>query len=205
MNKKNLSLILVILGTIGICTYFLTSKPPITPKNNNTVNKDNITDTTKQSNVSNNDKTTNVTPNAYDEKVAPVNTDKSSSSLTIDTLAKSLDCVEYTVKEGDTLSSICKKYTNHCSPSTVNYLICLVNGIDSNDKLNVGAKIKIPEDAINNGSLHKIVKNDTWYKFTNEYYKNYNVKDVVDVVSKINNMKDSTLILDKTIFLPSIK
>lgn len=210
MNKKSLSLILVVAGTALICTYFIMPKNNMsdgTKVNQGNSSVSNVLD--NSSNKENNDKIDNkdnlpATPNAYREQVSPVNSDALSENLTLENYIKTLDCIDYTVKEGDTLNSISQNYTNHCSLYTVKYLISLVNNLQSDD-LKVGTTLKIPEDTINNGSLHKIVKNDTWYKLTNEYYKNYKVEDIENLVSKLNNMNDTTLVLDKTVFLPSIQ
>lgn len=217
MNKKAISMVAAIVGTAAICTYIALPRKAAqnTATNNNKQISQNTTNTTENtsstesgdtaSSSTNNTDTANVAPNAYTEKVSPTNTDSKNVSLSLADYTKSLKCTDYTVKFGDTISSISKQYTGHCNYNTVKNILCLVNNKKSTDDLVVGSTFKIPETALTSGTLHKVVKNDTWYKLTKEYYKNYKVEDVENFISSINNMNSKTLMLDTTVYLPQIQ
>lgn len=213
MNKKAISMVAAILGTAAVCTYILLPRKDATVKpadntkqiaDNNKVQSTNQEGENTALNSQNKD-TQNVAPNAYKEKVSATNTDSKLASLTLADYAKSLKCTDYTVKMGDTIESLSKKYTEHCNLNTVKNLLCLVNNKKSTDDLIVGSTFKIPETALTSGTLHKVAKNDTWYKLAKQYYKNYKVEDVEKFICSLNDMKNNTLVLDTTVYLPNIQ
>ena len=46
---------------------------------------------------------------------------------------------------------------------------------------------------------------DKWYKLAKQYYKNYKVADVEKFICSLNDMKNNTLVLDTTVYLPNIQ
>lgn len=212
MNKKTISMVAAIAGTAAICTYILMPRKDASVKpadntkqiaENSTVkSNDGAGNTASNSQNNNADK---VAQNAYPEKVSPTNTDSKPATLTLADYTKSLKCTDYTVKFGDTIASISKQYTGHCNLNTVKNILCLVNNKKSTDELIVGSTFKIPEAALTSGTLHKVAKNDTWYKLSKQYYKNYKVEDVEKFITSLNDMKNNTLVLDSTVYLPAVQ
>lgn len=65
-------------------------------------------------------------------------------------------------------------------------------------------QINIPEITFKNGMVYRIVQGDTWTKICNEYYPVYDLNYIMNLLIYVNDLKDTTLPLDTTIFLPKI-
>lgn len=104
---------------------------------------------------------------------------------------------EYTVKQGDTLFSICMKFYNSKEP--LEKLKSVNNIVDSID-LKIGQVIKLPEvihDPINNKDLisveYTVEKGDTLYSISMKIYKTSNkVKEIMD----LNNIQQPEKIIE---------
>ncbi len=95
----------------------------------------------------------------------------------------------YTVKIGDTLYSIARKYN-----LTVDELMKLNN--KSNNILSVGEKLIISKDNPNKDTIYKVVKGDTLYKIANKF----NVS--VDNLKVINNKTNNIISIGEELIIP---
>lgn len=124
--------------------------------------------------------------------------------LNLSDFISNLQCKEYILQKGETLCVIARKFENKCNLNSTIELITLKNNLSSPNKLNAGTHLLIPEDAINNGNLYKVAKGDTWYKIVKNYYPEYDVNSIMNLVVKINQLPSNELPLDENIFLPAV-
>lgn len=92
----------------------------------------------------------------------------------------------YTVKSGDTLYAIAKKYNTSVDA------IKKLNNMTSNS-LSINQVLKIPVSSV---KTYKVVKGDTLYGIA----KKYNTS--VDAIKKLNNMTSNTLSIDQILYIP---
>lgn len=92
----------------------------------------------------------------------------------------------YTVKSGDTLYAISKKYN-----TTVDAIKSL-NNLSSNN-LSINQVLKIPGNSTQ--QTYKVVKGDTLYAIAKKY------NTTVDKIKSDNNLKDNTLSIGQTLYL----
>ena len=99
---------------------------------------------------------------------------------------------------------ILMKYNSTCPLNSSLKLIKSVNKFNSPDEIKAGMQINIPEITFKNGMVYRIVQGDTWTKICNEYYPVYDLNYIMNLLIYVNDLKDTTLPLDTTIFLPKI-
>ena len=106
-----------------------------------------------------------------------------------------LECLVYTVKKGDNLYSIAKKYN-----TSVNE-IKRYNGL-KNNLLNIGDRIVIPcnvvndyKDINNNYVPYTILKGDTLYSIAKKF------GTTEDKIKELNDLKDNNLVVGNTIIV----
>lgn len=106
-----------------------------------------------------------------------------------------LECLVYTVKKGDNLYSIAKKYN-----TSVNE-IKRYNGL-KNNLLNIGDRIVIPcnvvndyKDINNNYVSYTILKGDTLYSIAKKF------GTTEDKIKELNDLKDNNLVVGNTIIV----
>lgn len=92
----------------------------------------------------------------------------------------------YTVKSGDTLYAIAKKYNTSVDA------IKKLNNMTSNS-LSINQVLKIPVSSV---KTYKVVSGDTLYGIA----KKYNTS--VDAIKKLNNMTSNTLSIDQILYIP---
>lgn len=124
--------------------------------------------------------------------------------ITIQEFINNMQCADYTVKSGDTLTDIAGRYSSTCSLNASLKLIKTANNINSSTSLQSGMILKIPEKILKNGTVYKIAAGDTWSKLCNKYYPLYDVNYIMPLLIFINNFNDTTLPLGKEIYLPKI-
>lgn len=124
--------------------------------------------------------------------------------LSLNDFASSLSCVNYTIKEGDTLTSICSKYDAYCNLNASINLVTLINNITNPEELTIGDTLKIPESTFVSGTLYEIKEGDSWYKIRDTYYKNYNIDNFMNFIIDLNELPNNMLPLGETIFLPAL-
>lgn len=124
--------------------------------------------------------------------------------ITITEFINNLQCSQYTIKEGENLNDILMKYSSTCPLNSSLKLIKSVNKFNSPDEIKAGMQINIPEITFKNGMIYKIVQGDTWTKICDEYYPIYDLNYIMNLLIYVNDLKDTTLPLDATIFLPKI-
>lgn len=124
--------------------------------------------------------------------------------ITIPEFINDMQCREYTLKSGDTLTSIAKKYISTCTLNSSLKLIKEASNITNADFLSAGTKIRIPETLLSNGYIHKVVYGDTWNKICRDYYPIYNSDYMSKVLIFINDLPDNNLPLGTEIYLPNI-
>lgn len=124
--------------------------------------------------------------------------------ITITEFINNLQCSQYTIKESENLNDILMKYNSTCPLNSSLKLIKSVNKFNSPDEIKAGMQINIPEITFKNGMVYRIVQGDTWTKICNEYYPVYDLNYIMNLLIYVNDLKDTTLPLDTTIFLPKI-
>lgn len=124
--------------------------------------------------------------------------------ITIHEFINNMQCSQYTVKDGETLTDISNNYSSTCTINASLKLIKTANNINSSDLIQSGMTIKIPEIILKNGTLYKVKKGDTWSKICDKYYPVYDLNYIIPLLIYINDFKDNTLPLDAKIFLPKI-
>lgn len=174
------------------------------------INKDNkITDTANTSSI-NNTSIDNTEKNTLTHSNNFLNNMNSSVycsnkvHITIQEFINNMQCADYTVKTGDTLTDIASRYSSTCSLNASLKLIKTANNMNSSATLQSGMILKIPEKILKNGTVYKITSGDTWSKLCNKYYPLYDVNYIMPLLIFINNFNDTTLPLGKEIYLPKI-
>ena len=110
----------------------------------------------------------------YGLKLKPVEKPKTTTTTTKTTTSTA---TTHTVKAGDTLYAIAKKY------NTTVAKIQALNGM-KNTTLTIGQKLKVSGTVI---QYHVVVKGDTLYAIAKKY------NTTVAKIKELNNMKDNTL------------
>ena len=95
--------------------------------------------------------------------------------------------VNYTVKKGDSLYSIAKKYNTSTSK------IISLNNL-KNSLLSIGQVLKIPDDS-NSDIVYIVKKGDSLYSISKEY----NIS--VDDIKKKNNLKSNVLSVGQQLYI----
>lgn len=124
--------------------------------------------------------------------------------ITIQEFLNNMQCSHYKVQEGETLTDISNNYSSTCTLNASLKLIKAANNIQSPDAIQSGMVLNIPEIILKNGTLHKVVKGDSWNKICNEYYPIYDLNYIMQLLVYINDLNDDTLPLNTVIFLPKI-
>lgn len=141
--------------------------------------------------------------NNYDYSVNCINT-SGTVIITIPEYINNMQCKEYTLQPGDTLTSIAKRYISTCPLNSALKLIKEASNISNSNLLNAGTKIRIPETILNNGYIHTVVYGDTWEKLCRDYYPIYDSNYLKQILIFINDLPDNNLPLGKEIYLPNI-
>jgi len=124
--------------------------------------------------------------------------------ITIPQFINDMQCKEYTLKDGETLTSIAKNYISTCPLNSGVKLIKEASKINNADLICAGSKILIPETILKNGYIHKIEYGDTWNKLCRYYYSIYNSEYMKKLLIFINDFPDTTLPLGTEIYMPNI-
>lgn len=124
--------------------------------------------------------------------------------ITIPEFVMNMQCTQYTLQHGETLTSIAQKYISTCTINSAVKLIKEASKITNADSISAGSKIYIPETILKNGYLHTITSGDTWSKLCRDYYPIYNSDYMTKLLIFINDMPDSNLPLNTEIYLPNI-
>ena len=112
----------------------------------------------------------------YGLKLKPVEKPKTTTTTTTNTTTST--ATTHTVKAGDTLYAIAKKY------NTTVAKIQALNNMGNKTTLTVGQKLKVSGTVI---QYHVVVKGDTLYAIAKKY------NTTVAKIKELNNMKDNTL------------
>ena len=216
-TKILIGIVLILVISIPAFLYFIYTDKPLTKNTSSTINIENKeTDTNDSNNNSNSNNSTNDS-SSRKTKSNPTSstTDTTGSSastvtynmtyLSLNDFASSLSCVNYTIKEGDTLTSICSKYEKYCNLNSSINLVTLINNITNPEELTIGDTLKIPESTFVSGTLYKIKDGDSWYKIRDTYYKNYDIDNFMNFIIDLNELPNDMLPLGETIFLPALR
>ncbi|MBN1474083.1 MAG: N-acetylmuramoyl-L-alanine amidase [Syntrophaceae bacterium] len=99
--------------------------------------------------------------------------------------------IHYTVKKGDTLSSIAKNYNTSVA------VLLKLNNFELQERIYVGQKVLVPSEKTGNIKKYKVKKGDTLYSLA----KNSSV--TIDELCEINNInREDTLYLGQNLNLP---
>ena len=123
-------------------------------------------------------------------------------SITITSFLENAKCIEVTLNQGDTLSTIAEKYTNTCNPNTTINILKIVNKLDSTDNLGVGDTVLVPHSTLKSGSLYKLSKDNTWYNIWKSKYSQYDQSQLIKFLISINDLPNGNLPIGEKIFLP---
>ena len=215
-TKIIIGIVIVLIISIPAFLYFnYSDKSLIKNTSSTSTSGSNDTDTNVSNNSSNSNGSKN---NSSNKKTEPTTTDSEASTtgssastvtanmtyLSLNDFASSLSCVNYTIKEGDTLTSICSKYYTYCNLNTSINLVTLINNITNPEELTIGNTLKIPESTFVSGTLYKIKEGDSWYKIRDTYYKNYDIDNFMNFIIDLNELPNNVLPLGETIFLPAL-
>lgn len=124
--------------------------------------------------------------------------------ITIQEFLNNMQYSHYKVQKGETLTDIANNYSSTCTLKASLKLIKAANNIQSQDTIQSGMTLNIPEILLKNGTLYTVVKGDSWSKICNEYYNIYDLNYIMELLIYINDLDDDTLQLNTTIFLPKI-
>ena len=211
-TKIIIGIIIILVISIPAFLYFNSSDRSLIKNTSSTNNSgSNDTDTNgSNSNGSTNDSSNKKTESTTTDSTAST-TGSSASTVTanmtylsLNDFASSLSCVNYTIKEGDTLTSICSKYDAYCNLNASINLVTLINNITNPEELTIGDTLKIPESTFVSGTLYEIKEGDSWYKIRDTYYKNYNIDNFMNFIIDLNELPNNMLPLGETIFLPAL-
>lgn len=133
-----------------------------------------------------------------------VNTIVQKKDISISSYLSSLQCVNYQLKVGETLTDIARKYESKCNLNTTIKFITSINKISDKNNLDSGIYLSIPEDTLKNGIMYTVISGDTWNKISNLYYSQYDTYSIMNFLVYINDLPNNDLPLGEAIFLPSI-
>lgn len=147
--------------------------------------------------------------------VSNLNTPKSANSLecfntsgniiiTIPEFIYNMQCKEYTIQKGETLTSIAKNYVSTCPINSSVKLIKEASKITNADSISSGTKIYIPETILKNGYIHITESGDNWSKLCRDYYPIYDVNSMTNLLIFINDLPDKSIPIGTEIYLPNI-
>lgn len=211
-TKIIIGIVLVLIISIPAFLYFNFSDNSLI-KNTSSTSKNESKETANNdsNNSSNSNESTNDSSNKQTESNTTSNTGSSASTVTakmtylsLNDFASSLSCVNYTIKEGDTLTSICSKYATYCNLNSSINLVTLINNITNPEELTIGDTLKIPESTFVSGTLYQVQEGDSWYKLRDTYYKNYDIDNFMNFIIDLNELPNDELPLGETIFLPAL-
>lgn len=218
-KAKVFLIILVIFLVISIPTvlYFKFSginvnKEKSTSSSNIVYNNEDevpIANSNRSSSISKNsstklDQTTSIDKILNEETASSSITATKLTSLSANDFINSLDCIDYTIKDGDTLSSICTKYSHYCNLGSCLNIISKINNITSPEEIKIGDVIKIPESTLTSGTLYTVKSGDSWYDLRNDFYENYDIETIINFIVDINQLPSDELPLGEDIFLPRL-
>lgn len=196
-------------------TFYKTEKSitSSTGSNNNNIKSDISTKSTDVTNkikpASSSENSNKNTSNVKANDIQVVKEEKANSEIEktgIDAsnyLAK-LQCINYKLKSGETLTDIARKYESTCNLNSTIKMIKSINKIDDENNMNAQTILRIPEYALENGKMYNVSSGDTWYKVANECYPEYTAESVMKFLVYINNLPNNDLPLGEKIFLPSV-
>ena len=125
-------------------------------------------------------------------------------SISIDSYASNLSTSNYIVKQGDTVSNILRNFQDTCNYKTaLTHLKLFNSNIDLNE-IEINSTLNIPNNALKEGRLYKVVSGDTWYKLVKSNYSEYITDDIIDFLITINDLPNADLPLGENIFLPKL-
>ncbi|WP_195265733.1 LysM domain-containing protein [Clostridium sp. 1001275B_160808_H3] len=125
-------------------------------------------------------------------------------SISIDSYKSNLTTSTYKVQSGDTISKILRTYEGTCNYTTGVKHLKLLNPQVDLDNLEIGSFINLPDKALANGRLYKVISGDTWYKLAKSNYPEYRTDDIIKFLISINNLPNSDLPLGENVFLPNL-
>ncbi len=157
---------------------------------------DDTTKNKKQENSDTDKKQENSDKNKKDEVT--------SREITINSFLKGIDYKKVTLKSQETLSTIARKYTRTCNPNTTVNLIRLLNNLTDVDNLDEGTVLLIPHKTLQNGSLYKVRKGNTWHNIWETRYPEYDKDELITFLITINALPNDDLPIDENIFLPKL-
>lgn len=218
MTKKLMPLIVILCIFAALllpATFYKIEKSTTssTESKNKNINTDISTesaDTTRQIKTdSKNESSNKSVPNMVVNDTQVVKEQKTNSEnrkTDIDTsnYLRSLQCISYKLKSGETLTDIARKYESTCNLNSTIKMIKSINKIEDANTIDSKTVLNIPESTIRTGKMYAVVEGDTWYKVANENYPQYTHESVMKLLVYINNLPNNDLPLGERIFLPAI-
>lgn len=128
----------------------------------------------------------------------------SSKQISINSFLKNIDYKKVALKPKETLSVIARQYTMTCNPNTTLNLIKLLNNLTDVDNLDEGTVLLIPHKTLQNGSLYKVKRGNTWHNIWETRYPEYDRDQLIRFLITINALPNDDLPVDENIFLPKL-
>ena len=129
---------------------------------------------------------------------------KADNNSTTSSNASKVDYSIYEVQKDETLISICKKYIETCPSQILSKAIIDANKLAKSTDIKAGMKIKLPTKYINGGSKYTVKAGDTLYDLSVAYLNNMELDAALDLLSKDNFLKDTTIMVGQELFFSSI-
>lgn len=209
-GKLIIGVVLLLLISIPTFLYFNYGNNKSLVKNTSSTSNSEPKENTSDDTNNNSSSTTNDSSKSTSNSTSELNDSSSSAMaanmtyLSVDNFATSLNCINYTIKSGDTLTSICNKYSTYCNLNSSINLVTIINNITNPEELKIGDTLKIPESTFVSGTLYNVSEGDTWYKIRDTYYQNYDIDNIMKFIIDLNKLPNEELPLGESIFLPSL-
>jgi LysM repeat protein len=151
------------------------------------------------------DKTTNGSSSTNPEN--PANKVSEKDTNTVSTSAEAIaDLQEYTlyeVKQGESLSSVCKQFLDTSPAKVTAKAILAANKLSTSSEIKPGMKIKIPSK-YSNGSKYTILSGDSLYTIASEYMDDKNIYDAIEKIKKDNFLSSDNIKVGDELFLAGV-
>lgn len=126
-----------------------------------------------------------------------------STSANVNKVDSSEKYISYTVKEGETLASICKQYEKYCPVSISSKAILKVNKLSTSAEVKEGITINIPESYFTKGQKYTIKYGDSLTQIAATYMKDLEMYKAVEKIMKDNFKTSDNIRIGEEIFIAS--
>lgn len=141
-----------------------------------------------------------------DEEESGSTIDKEESTATLKTLNNRIGTITtYTVKKGDTLASISKKYNETCPSKSASNIILKINGLSKASDIKEGMELKLPEEYLSSGTIYTVKVGDTLSSIVSENLGDLDWYEAVSILSEDNGIENDNIFAGQELFIASIE